>query len=191
MRHPGYGRPGRTTDVFDGVRGMRIRWLVLFTISVCWGGLAPPVQGIELCSPKSKQLMRSVGIAPEQIERLCVAAERASRLTRLTIRRTEDELGYCRVTLALRNDSIHHIDSFAFTSEGGRFEIFLFYDVLPGTTGYASGRSRTLMACDELPELRLALRWPGTARVDNRPLQGRRLEQFKPALQSEKLTWTR
>lgn len=172
---------------------MRIRRLAVFTIAVCAVGaaLAPPVQGIELCSPKSKQLMRSVGIAPERIERLCVAAERASRLTRLTIRRTEDELGYCRVTLALRNDSIHHIDSFIFTSEGGRFEIFRFYDILPGTTSYASGRSRTLMACDELPELRLTLRWPGTARVDGRPLQGRRLEQFKPALQSEELTWTR
>jgi hypothetical protein len=133
--------------------------------------------------------MRSVGISEQQIERLCEAAAEASRLTRLSLRRAEEEAGYCRVTLALRNDSIHHIDSFALTSENGRFEIFRFADILPGRTAYASGLSRSLMDCAELREIAITLLWPGTVRADGRPLQGRLLDQFQPALLSKELQW--
>jgi hypothetical protein len=161
-------------------------WALLFSAAWSW---VPPARAIELCGDQSKQLMRSVGITEQQIERLCEAAAEASRLTRLSLRRVEDEAGYCRVTLALRNDSIHHIDSFALTSENGRFEIFRFADIIPGRTGYASGLSRSLMDCEELRELAITLLWPGTVRADGRPLQGRLLDQFQPVLLSEELQW--
>jgi hypothetical protein len=151
--------------------------------------IVPEPKAIELCSDRSRELMRSVGIRSEQIERLCELAAEAGRLTRLSIRRAEDEAGYCRVTLALRNDSIHHINSFSLTTSNGRFDIFQFYDILPGGTGYASAPSRQLMSCEELPELKVVLRWPGTVRADDRPLQGRLLDQFKPALMSKDLKW--
>ena len=114
----------------------------------------------------------------------------ASRLTRLSIRRTEDEAGYCRVTLALKNDSIHQINTFTLTSANGRFEIFQFFDIIPGGTGYATAGSRALMSCEELPVLKVVLRWPGSIRAGDRPLQGNLLEQFKPALLSKDLKWT-
>jgi hypothetical protein len=150
---------------------------------------AGPVRAIELCGDKSRELMRSAGISADQIARLCELEAEASKLTRLSIRRTEDENGYCRVTLALKNDSIHHINTFALTSGNGRYEIFQFFDIIAGATGYASAASRSLMSCDEVPELKIALRWPGSVRADDHPLQGRQLDQFKPALASKDLKW--
>jgi hypothetical protein len=152
--------------------------------------LGMPTGAMELCESRSRDLMRSVGITPDQIERLCELEAEASRLTRLSLRRTEDENGYCRVTLALKNDSIHHINTFALTSANGRFEIFQFFDISPGGTGYASAASRALMACEELRELKVVLRWPGSVRAGDRPLQGKQLDQFKPALSSKDLKWT-
>lgn len=148
-----------------------------------------PARAIELCDEKSIELMRGVGITDAQIRRLCEAAEDASRLTRLSLRRTEDEAGYCRVILALRNDSIHHIDSFVLTTENSRFEIFRFVDVIPGRTGFASGLSRQLLDCEELAELKVVLIWPGTVRADGKPVSGRLLDQFRPELQSKELRW--
>jgi len=151
---------------------------------------AEPAAAIELCSDRSRELMRSAGITAEQIDRVCELAAESSRLTRLSIRRTEDENGYCRVTLALRNDSVHHINAFTLTSANGRFEIFQFFDIIPGGTGYASAASRSLMSCGEVPALKVPLRWPGSVRAGDRPLQGRQLEQFKPQLLSKDLRWT-
>jgi hypothetical protein len=148
-----------------------------------------PAWAIELCGEPSKTLMRSVGITEQQIQRLCEAAEEASRLTRLSLRRAEDESGYCRVTLELRNDSIHQIDSFVLTTAGGRFEIFRFHDVIPGRSGYASALSRSLMDCRELAELGVEFIWPGSVRADGRALSGRLLDQFRPALLGKELRW--
>ena len=163
---------------------------MVFALLVGTIALAPrPARALELCGEKSLELMRGVGITDAQIRKLCQAAEEASRLTRLSLRRTEDEAGYCRVILALRNDSIHHIDSFVLTSEDGRFDIFQFRDIIAGGTGFASGLSRHLMECAELEEIGVSLIWPGTVRVDGRPLSGRLLDQYMPALQSKELRW--
>jgi hypothetical protein len=177
--------PGRARELFLAAP---LRYAAAFLLLSLF--FAVPAGAMELCSDKARELMRSAGITAEQIQRLCDLEAEASRLTRLSIRRAEDEGGYCRVTLALKNDSIHHINTFTLTSANGRYEIFQFFDIIAGATGYASAASRSLMSCDELPALKVVLRWPGSIRAGDRPLQGRQLEQFKPALMSKDLKWS-
>ncbi len=98
-------------------------------------------------------------------------------------------MGYCRVTLALRNNSPSYLNQLTLTSIKGRFEIFHFNNILPGTTGYSSAKSRILLACDELDEIKISFHWPASLRIGDRALQGRRLEAYKPVLQEKIILW--
>ncbi|MCH7479529.1 MAG: hypothetical protein IIA14_15700, partial [SAR324 cluster bacterium] len=121
---------------------------------------------LELCSEEANNLMRKAGIAEAQLTRLCeLAAQRGAPL-RLSLRRTESDLGYCRVTLALENRSSAYLNQMSFTSAGGIFEIFRFQNILPGTVGYASATSRNLLGCEVVKREGLRLRWPASLRVD-------------------------
>lgn len=167
--------------------GRRMLLLVLAAAVLAWA--APPARAIELCSGQSKTLMRQAGIGEEEIARLCRLAKTAGALLKIRLRRTENELGYCRVTLALENDSTAYLNQLTLTSVDGRFEIFRFQNVLPGTTGYAAARSRVLLACDELKRIRLGFHWPASLRIGDRSPRGARLERYKPALLSDVLYW--
>ena len=160
-------------------------------VAALWCVLAQPASAMELCESRSRELMAEVGISAAQIDRLCAKAELESRMTRLSLRRAENDLGYCEVTLALRNDSLHTIDSFVFATADRKFELFRFYELLPGGTAFAAALSQSLMDCDELEELGVRLIWPASARADGRTLRGRRLNEFRPALMSEVVRWNR
>ena len=135
--------------------------------------------------------MRAAGISEARIRRVCELASRRSGVLALDTQRLETELGYCRVTLSLRNNSQQYLNAMTITSEQSRFEIFRFSNILPGDVGYASARSRILMACDELPQIKLRLHWPVSLRMGDRPVQGARLAPYKPILLSEVMEWTR
>jgi hypothetical protein len=62
---------------------------------------------------------------------------------------------------------------------------------MPGRTGYASARSRILLACDELPEIRITLRWPASLRIADRSPTGQRLERYKPLSLDPVVRWNR
>ncbi|MBI4083713.1 MAG: hypothetical protein HY423_14000 [Candidatus Lambdaproteobacteria bacterium] len=146
-------------------------------------------EALELCGEESRTLMKQVGITARQMQELCALAERASALLTLEFRRAENEIGYCRVTLALRNNSLDYLNALILTTADSRFENFRFGDILPGSTGYTSASSKFLFDCDELGRVKIVFLWPGTVRVADRTLQGRRLAQFKPALLSGVLAW--
>ncbi len=93
--------------------------------------------------------------------------------------------------MALHNNSTDYLNQLALASLDGRFEIFRFHNIMPGTTGYASARSRILMACEELPEIGIVLRWPASLRVGDRSPRGRRLERYKPTLLDPVVRWSR
>ena len=169
----------------------RRAWIISIGCAICLAMLPGSIQAVELCSPEAQKRMIAVGITKGQIDALCSQAAKRGKLLSISIQRAEDELGYCRVTLALRNNSVHYVNVLSLTTAGGRFDIFQFNAILPGETGYASGKSRSLLACDELNEVTVAFLWPGSIRVDDSPLQGRRLRQFKPALESPELQWSR
>ncbi len=154
-------------------------------------GSASGASGIELCSPEAKGLMRKAEIGAEKIERLCRMAARTRSLLSLSMKRGEDELGYCLVTLALHNNSTDYLNQMALASSDRRFENFRFHNIMPGTTGYASARSRILLACDELPRLGISLRWPASLRIGDRSPQGKRLARYKPALLDKVMRWAR
>jgi len=168
-----------------------VRLGVLTLLAALTLGTAAPARAVELCSAEAKGLMREAGITEAQIERLCRLARQAGALLALDVRRLTDELGYCRVTLALHNNSLEYINSVALTSAKGYFEIFRFYDILPGGTGYASANSRILLACDELAQIKLVFHWPASMRVADESLQGARLNHYKPVLKSPLLGWNR
>lgn len=149
------------------------------------------LNGVELCGRQGKTYMREAGIGPDKIKRVCALASRKVGLLTLKIHRTQDELGYCRVTLILQNNSLVYLNKLSLTSTESRFEIFLFSDLLPGAKGYAGAKSRILMGCDELEELTLGFHWPASLRMGDRALQGSRLRQYKPLLLSRALRWNR
>lgn len=167
--------------------------LALLVVAAAFGGpgTPAPARALELCSPEARGLMRSVGISRAKIRELCARARRHSALLAVSLARTEDELGYCRVTLALQNNSTEYVNSLTLTSANGRFEIFRFHNVLPGGTGYASASSRILLACDELEQVGLAFHWPASLRLGDRSLNGHILQRYKPVLLDEALAWKR
>lgn len=147
--------------------------------------------GVELCSREGDDFMLKVGISRERIDRVCALVRLTAAPLTITLQRTEEELGYCRVTLALQNRSTEYLNQLALTTAKGRFEIFKFHNILPGTTGYASAKSRILLGCDEVAEMKIRFHWPPSMRIADRALQGRRLDNFKPVLIGEILLWQR
>jgi hypothetical protein len=175
---------------------MRLPWGLLLLLALpllallC--GVAPaPAAGVELCGPEAQTLMRSVGIAQAQIDALCAKVARAAAPLTLALVRTRDELGYCRVTLALTNNSTLHLNVLVLTVEDARFHPFRFLNVLPGGTGHASANSRVLLACDELPELKLVFHWPASLRIGDRSPTGQQLAHYRPQLLDPVLEWSR
>lgn len=150
-----------------------------------------PAGAVELCGSEGIVYMRAAGISEARIRRVCELASRRSGVLALDTQRLENELGYCRVTLSLRNNSQQYLNAMTITSEQSRFEIFHFSNILPGDVGYASARSRILMDCDELAGIKLRFHWPVSLRMGDRPVQGARLAPYKPVLLNEVMEWTR
>lgn len=155
-------------------------------------GAAPrPAEAVELCSPESLELMRSVGITDAQIRTLCAKVAQAKHRLTVSVAKTEDAMGYCRVRLALANHSTEPVDTLVLTVDGARFEPFRFTGIPPGGTGYASSNSRILLACDELRDVKLVFHWPPSLRVAGRVLSGRQLVYYRPHLLDPALAWAR
>lgn len=177
------------------MRGTLLRiagaWLAAAALAVAAAGGAENLGAMELCGAEARLLMRQAGIEKRKIAKLCRLARVAEAPFSITLRRSEDELGYCRITMALQNNSTEYLNQLTLTSAKGRFEIFRFSNILPGRTGYASAKSRILLACDELPQLGMAFHWPASVRVGDRSPSGRRLEKFKPLFLSKMLHWSR
>lgn len=148
------------------------------------------VSAMELCEAQSKVLMRSVGITESQISALCARVESSRVSLTLAIHRTEDELGYCRVTLALINHTAEYLNSLVMTTVKSRFDLFRFRNISPGGTGYASANSRIPLSCDELGEVKLTFHWPASIRIGNRSPRGSNLRHYKPALLDNILAWS-
>jgi len=148
-----------------------------------------PAAAVELCSVEGRALMRSVGIREDQIVALCAEAARASAPLTVAIKRTEDQLGYCRITLALTNNTTLHLNALVLTVERARYDAFRFLNVSPGGTGYASANSRSLLACDELGQLPLTFHWPVSLRIGDRAPTGRQLLFYRPTLLDARLAW--
>lgn len=151
---------------------------------------ALPAGAVELCSAEGRALMRSVDISEAQIAAVCAKAARASAPLTLDVQRTQDELGYCRVTLALTNNSTLYLGALALTVEQARFHPFRFHDIPPGGTGYASANSRIALACDELGAVKLTFHWPVSLRIGDRSPTGRQLEYYRPYLLDSVLAWS-
>ena len=157
--------------------------IALFTVNT---GSA---RAVELCSREGNNLMLKVGIRRAKINALCrKLKERGARLA-ISVRRSENELGYCRVTLALKNNSTEYLNRLILTSAGGKFEIFRFHNIMPGSTGFTSAKSRILIGCDELRELKIRFNWPAGIQAGDRILRGRGLERYKPVLEKGILVW--
>lgn len=181
-----------------GARDDRLQGCLLLSLGISVMVLAGVIallparlNGVELCSRQGKTYMREAKIGEDKIKRACALASRQVGLLTLKIHRTQDELGYCRVTLILKNNSLVYLNILSLTSAESRFEIFRFSDLLPGATEYAAAKSRILMDCDELEEITLAFHWPASLRMGDKALQGSRLRQYKPILLSRALRWNR
>ena len=146
-------------------------------------------KAVELCSPQSNELMRRAGINEGQIKKVCSLAKLTLAPFVISVHRTEEEMGYCRVTLSIQNRSTDYLNQLALTTGKSMFEIFQFHNVLPGTVGYASARSKILLGCDELEEHRLPIHWPASIRVADRAAHGQRLERYKPLFTGKYLHW--
>ena len=152
-------------------------------------GMVAEGQAIELCSAQSKVLMRSVNISNKTIGALCRKATLSTSILAISLQRSEDQFGYCRVTLALHNNSAEYLNTLSLTSLEGLFETFQFDNILPGRVGYAAASSRVLMECAELPEIRIRLHWPPTLRIADKAPTGRLLQHYKPVLLDSFLHW--
>ena len=159
--------------------------LAALLVGLCAG----PARAAELCSAQAADIMRQAGISEEQIRRVCELAQRTSAPLSLGLSRAEDQSGYCRVTLLLRNNSVLYLNQLTLTSVDGRFEIFRFSDILPGGKGYASANSRILLNCDELDDVKVEFHWPISLRIGDRSLVGQQLARYRPLLLSEALRW--
>ncbi|HKI99205.1 MAG TPA: hypothetical protein VKB51_12095 [bacterium] len=147
-------------------------------------------RAVELCSREGRTLMRSVHIRESQIRALCEKEARAAAPLTLRVSRTVDELGHCRVTLALVNNSTLYLNALVLTVEEARYVPFAFRNITPGGTGYASSNSRILMACSELRELRLVFHWPPSLRIGDRSPDGQQLLYYRPYLLDSRLAWS-
>ncbi len=186
-RKPGHAgrRITRFLATLAGIGG------VLYAV---FGTVVPPSQGaraIQLCSREANALMRKAGISERKIKTLCALAARSRAPLIMSVKRFEWELGYCRVTLALNNNSSAYLNNLSLSSAGGRFEIFRFSNILPGTTGYASAKSRLLLTCNELKAEGITFHWPASLRLDDRAVRGRRLKRFRPVLRGKTLSWNK
>ena len=163
----------------------------IFIVSVTLGLImeATPSRAVEMCGPQGMKLMQEAGISRQKIDRVCELAQLSASPFVISLRRTEEELGYCRVTLRLENRSTDYLNQLALSTESSLFDIFQFHNVLPGTIGYASSRSRILLACYELKQMKLSFHWPASLRVADRAAHGARLERYKPVLSGEQLGW--
>lgn len=179
------GAPGRAA----GRLAWRLAWALALALGVLLARPAP-LRAIELCSEEGRELMRSVDIPEAKIDALCEQAARASAALTLRIKSTRGEQGYCRVTLALTNNSSQYLNALVLTVEEARFPPFEFRNITPGGTGYASENSRILLACDELRTLKLAFRWPASLRLGDRAPTGRQLLHFRPYLLDARLAWS-
>ncbi|MBI3993364.1 MAG: hypothetical protein HY342_08820 [Candidatus Lambdaproteobacteria bacterium] len=153
------------------------------------GAFGASARAVELCSAQAADIMRQVGIGEEQIRQACELAQRNSAPLALDVRRAEDQSGYCRVTLELRNNSVLYLNQLTLTTVDGRFEIFRFSDILPGDKGYASANSRILLDCDELEQVKMEFHWPISLRIGDRSLVGQQLTRYRPLLLSDALRW--
>ncbi len=174
------GRRGRAARA----AGLRAALLVLVLAWTASRGAA-----VELCSEEARGMMKQAGIAQAKIDRLCKLARRSSALLTLSMRRGEDQLGYCLVTLALHNNSTLYLNQLALPSADGQFDIFRFHNIMPGRTGYASARSRILLACEELQEVGIRFRWPASLRIGDASPRGNRLARYKPLLLDGAIRW--
>jgi hypothetical protein len=166
-------------------------WAALL-LGVALAGLlaAPaPARAVEICSAAGRALMRSADIGEDRIQAVCRQAERAAAPLTLGVKRTEDEIGYCRVTLSLTNNSTLYLNAMVLTVEEARFHPFQFRNISPGGTGYASANSRVLMSCSELGERRLTFHWPASLRIGDRSPTGQQLQHYRPHLLSPRLAW--
>jgi len=169
--------------------GRTIRGLILLAVLALFMALTDQAKAVELCSRQSNLLMQQEGISEEKIRSLCERVRKASALIAIKIESREPELGYCRVTLSLQNNSNDFINSLTMAVEKSAFELFRFESILPGGTGYASAKSRILMACDELEEVGLGFIWPVTLKKDDKVLHGRELRRFMPVLLDSMMAW--
>ncbi len=159
---------------------------------LAWNALFAGAAGaVEMCSAQGREFMRRAEIAEVRIERACELERRNLSLLTLAVEGAEDQSGYCRVTLALHNNTLRYINHLTLTSVAGRFEIFRFSNIVPGATGFASANSRILMGCDELDTIKIEFHWPPSLRMDDRGLQGRQMRPFKPVLLDTALRWNR
>ena len=161
-------------------------WAFLIAGLNLGGGRA---EAVEMCSPQGKNLMQQAGVTQKQITRVCELARMSASPFVISVRRAEEELGYCRVTLKLENRSTDYLNQLALSTENSLFEIFQFHNVLPGTIGYTSARSKVLLGCDELKTLKLNFHWPASLRVADRAAFGPRLERYKPVFNDKQLGW--
>lgn len=158
--------------------------------SLWMGGIgAGPALGVELCSRRAGTLMRSVGIKEGQIRQLCEKLRRSEALLTLEVVRRKNQIGYCRITLGLRNNSTETVEALVLSSEDSLFELFHFANVLPGGMAYASANSRILMACGELEQVKMVFHWPAGMRIGGRTPGGSQVERFKPLLLDSALAW--
>ncbi|MDH4224035.1 MAG: hypothetical protein OEW12_00100 [Deltaproteobacteria bacterium] len=169
-------------------------WRILAGV-LLWGvflaGMGRSTLAVELCSDEANLLMKQAGIEEGKIKKLCRMTAVSRHLLSITLQRTENELGYCRVTLAMKNNTLSYLNQLTLTVEGGGFEIIKFNNILPGDTGYASTLSRTLMDCAEAKKTGLRFPWPASLRMDDHTASGRWLDQHKPALLDPHLSWSR
>ena len=167
-----------------------VRWgLAVAAFALLMGAYGASTRAVELCSAQAADILRRVGISEEQIRHACELAQRNSAPLALGVRRAEDQSGYCRVTLVLRNNTVLYLNQLTLTTVDSRFDIFHFSDILPGDKGYASANSRILLNCDELDELKMEFHWPISLRIGDRSLVGQQLARYRPLLLSTALRW--
>jgi hypothetical protein len=146
----------------------------------------------DICSKEGQALMRRANIAANKIRNACALAKRDNAMLAIAMKRREEALGYCLITLSLRNNTTQYLNHLSITSRKARFEIFRFHNIQPGATGYASAKSRILLACDQLEEAGgIEFLWPSSLRIGDRYPRGDRLERLKPRLLDAAIRWSK
>jgi hypothetical protein len=146
----------------------------------------------DICSREGQALMRRAGIAGKKAQSACALAKQDNSTLGISLKRREEVLGYCLITLALHNNTTRYLNHLSMTSRNASFEIFRFHNIQPGETGYASAKSRRLLKCDELEETGgIEFLWPPSLRIDDRHPTGIRLERLKPRLLDAAIRWSK
>lgn len=178
-----------SAHAWPAVLAGRLAWGLVLALALL-ASLPHAAHAVELCSEEGRALMRSVHISESKIKAVCEREARASAPLTLRIDRLQDELGHCRVVLALANNTTLYLNALVLTVDAARFAPFYFRNITPGGTGYASATSRILMACSELREVPLGFHWPPSLRIGDRSLEGQRLLHYRPYLLDSRLAWT-